>query len=426
MKNRQLILLTVGILLFAVAFVIGRVSAPHTQSTSSDEPDDSSSAPARISDRSPSGSFSGPNKSRPTTRATSPGSRMESPPDEMLRILLNSDPLARTQSWLDFVNTLDASQFESVVAELRAKGLQTSNMAEYEMLLTAWAKADPLSALEYASENTGSPFARNTILATWAASDPEGAIAWARANHSGDDANPWMVGVIRGLAAYDASHAADLMNEMPYSSERGEALSAIVPHILADGPEAAKAWVLDIDDPQLRDGAIRRISEDLARLDPQSTAEWLQENPGDGARRSMDDVMEIWVEQDLKSATSYYENLPAGELRSSALRGITNQMATTDPFAAADFLDANAEYADDNVYRQFAWHSFRQAPDLALNYIGQIQDTREQSGMYRRMISHWVRRDYDSASNWIQTAQLPDNIIRYAEERMAEEQQRQN
>ena len=84
------------------------------------------------------------------------------------------------------------------------------------MLLSAWAKHDPLAALDYASANTGSPFARQSILTSWAATDPIAAMRWAEDNHEGNEANPWMVGVIRGIAASDPERATQLMNSMPY------------------------------------------------------------------------------------------------------------------------------------------------------------------------------------------------------------------
>ncbi|BCX49585.1 hypothetical protein HAHE_34930 [Haloferula helveola] len=365
-------------------------------------------------------------RSERTERDTTVGSRMERPGEEMMRIIQGKDPLLKAQAWLDFINTLDADQFESVVAELRGAGLQQSNMSEYGMLLTAWAKVDPLAALDYASENTGSPFARNTILAAWAATDPEAAIMWAGANHDGDGANPWMVGVINGLAAYDPVRATELMNDLPYSRERGEALGAIMPQILAQGADAAKDWVNSLADERLRDGAIGRLADELARQDPEGTAQWLASNPGEAARRSMDDVLSTWARSDVDAATSYYYDLPQGDLRTSALRGLTNQMATNDPQAAAAFLDANAADADDRVYQQFAWHSFREDPSLAANYIGRIQDVEERDSTYRRMLDGWLRRDFDAASAWIGSAQLPEDVSNHLNRRIEEQQQRQN
>jgi len=409
----------------SAAFFVGRATAP------SDESSDTASAPSvRVgrSDRSARDSAAGP---RETSRLDSRSSersgtaRMESPGEEMQRIIGGVDPLERTQAWLDFINTLDPEQFESVVAEFRESNHTREHMAEYGMLLTAWAKVDPLAALDYASEHTGTPFARNTILASWAANDPNGAIAWAEQNHQGEGANPWMVGVIRGVASYDPERASELMSGMPFSRERGEALSAVLPQILQRGTDATKAWVASIDDERLRAGIIQRVAEDFAKEDPRGTADWLLAEGGESANRSMDDVITTWAREDQDGAVAYYNTLPAGDARSNALRGLTNQMAMDDPQAAADFLDAHRSDANDRVYQQFVWHSFGKEPALAADYIARIENPREQEGMYRRMLDGWLRRDYDAATAWIGSTPLPENVARHVDERMQQMQQRQ-
>ncbi|MGB6221798.1 hypothetical protein [Haloferula sp.] len=345
--------------------------------------------------------------------------------EEMKRIISTIDPLDRAQAWLDFINTLEPDEFENVVAEFRDSGFAQENMGEYAMLLTAWAKIDPLEALDYAKENTGSPFARNTILASWVTTDPEAAIAWAQDNHEGDDANPWMVGVIRGLAQYDPARASELMTSMPYSEERGDALRSIIPHLISQGGDAAKNWATSIEDDRLRDGAIRRVAEQLAKDDPRGTAEWLTTSGGDAANGAIDNVMGVWAREDSAAAIAHFDSMPSGELRTNALRGLSNQMAMENPSQAADFLDSHAGDADDNTYRQFVWHSMRDDPALAANYIARIGDDGDRDRMYRRMLEGWMWRDLDGASQWIGSAQLPEGVAKHLESRMQDVRERQ-
>ncbi|GAA5484083.1 hypothetical protein [Haloferula sargassicola] len=343
--------------------------------------------------------------------------------EEMERIIKTGDPLAKVQAWLDFVNTLDRDQFAAVVASFREKGFPRENLAEYEMLMTAWAKIDPLGALDYATENIDHPFARDTILATWAASDPQGAIAWARTNHEGDGANPLMVGVIRGLAASDPTLASQLMTEMPYSRERGEALAAVLPQMLEQGADVAKSWISSLEDERLRDGAVRRLADQLMRTDPADAAHWLAANPGQESGRGIDDAVTAWADQDKEGALAFYESLPSGDMRSNALRGLTNQMATENPREAAQFLDRNSADADDRVYQQFVWHAFRGDPEVAVNYIGHIQDGRQQSRMYRRMLDGWMQRDFNSATAWMTSNDLPPNVVDHMNQRIRDYQE---
>lgn len=419
MKPRVPLTAAAFLIVSTAAFIAGRASAPEDSSSPGQE---ASAIPARPS-RGTSGSISGAPASNSPLRAANLSSGLADSPAasaEMKRIMDTVDPLARAQAWLDFINTLEPDQFESVVADFRDSGFTRENMSEYAMLLTAWAKVDPLEALDYAKANTGNPFARNTILASWVTTDPEAAIAWANDNYDGDQANPYMVGVIRGLAQYDPVRASELMASMPYSNERGNALSAILPHIISQGGDAAKNWAMSIDDERLRDGAIRRISEQLAKDDPRGTAEWLATNGGDAANGSIDNVMGVWAGKDSSAAIAHFEGMPSGELRSNALRGLTNHMATENPREAANFLDSHANDADDNTYRQFVWHSFRDEPAIAAEYIARIGNEDERNRMYRRTLEGWMWQDLEGASQWIGSAQLPESVAKHLEGRIQE------
>ncbi|QJE97832.1 hypothetical protein [Luteolibacter luteus] len=430
MSSKNLTIAGAVVLASAGAFFAGRMTAPAGNATA-----DKSAAESQMSGKSSrrslgggesSGSLSG---ARDGARgeakgATARGEAAVAKMEEMMRL---SDPMDRNKAWMEFINSIDPAEFESIVASFRGLGMTNTRMTEYSMLLSAWAKKDPLQALAYAEANTGNRFARNTILSTWAASDPDGAIRWAQEHFNGDeeDGNPWMIGVIQGLAGTDPVRASQLLTSMNFSEERGEAMAALLPTILAQGPEAAQAWATAITDDNLKQGAIGRVAEALAAKDPAGTAAWLAENPGEAAQRSMDNVLSTWMEQDKDAAMAYYKTLPSGDVRTNALRGVASSLALENPQAAADFLDQNAAYANDRVYQQFAWSSFGQAPDLAANYIGKITDAREQERMYDRMIGGWMRRDFNAATNWINSTSLPTNVSERLHRRVQQMQERQ-
>lgn len=428
-SNRTLTMAGAIAVASAGAFFAGRMTAPDSLAGDS-AAGGNASLPSKVSTRGVGANDSSPGASRRlAVRGTdkekvSRGAEALARMEELMR---TADPLERTRAWLDFVNSIDPSEFESVVASFRSLGMTDSRMTEYAMLLSAWGRKDPLQALAYAQANTGNRFARTTILSTWAAYDPAGAIQWAEQNHEAKEGegNPWMIGVIQGLAATDPTRASQLLASMPYSAERGEALSALLPSILAQGNDSAKAWAESITDDALKQGAIGRIAEAMAAKDPAGTAEWLTRNPGEAADRSMDDVISAWMETDKDSAVAYYKSLPAGDIRSNALRGVANSMAMADPRAAADFIDANAADATDRVYQQFVWHSFGEAPDIAASYIGRISNPREQEQMYGRMLDGWLRRDFNAATTWINGNPLPENVQQRVQNRIQEIQQRQ-
>ncbi|WP_367873843.1 hypothetical protein [Luteolibacter sp. Populi] len=427
MSSRNLTLIGAVVVASAGAFFAGRMTAP-----SGNEPASGSAGtmPGKVSSRGGAGESSETARRDGAARDAAKGpasARGEKALAKMQELMLVTDPMERSKAWLDYINTIDPAEFESVVASFRSSGLTDTRMAEYSMLLTAWAKKDPMQALAYADEHTGNRFARNTILTSWASSDPDAALRWAREHHEDEDGegNPWLIGVIQGIAASDPARASQLLTEMPFSEERGEALAALLPHLLAQGGDAAQKWAESIADDQLKQGAIARVADALAAKDPASTAEFLIRNPGEAANRTMDDVLTAWMEQDKGAAVAYYKALPAGDARTNALRGVANSMAMENPQAAADFLDANAADANNGVYQQFVWHSFGEAPDLAVNYIGKMTNAREQERMYGRILDGWLRRDFNAASKWIGSANLPQPVQERVQRRMQEQQQRQ-
>lgn len=429
-KNRTLTLVGAFAVASAGAFFAGRMTAPGTADAASSEKG-GGNLPSKVSDRGGFGESGEAGSTRRSLAERAAGKSTAVRGEEALAkleaLMRTTDPIERSKAWLDFVNAIDPSEFESVVASFRALGMTESRMTEYSMLLSAWAKKDPLQALEYAKANTGNRFARNTILTAWAAYDPEGAIRWAEQNHQAKEGegNPWMIGVIQGLAANDPARASQLLAGMPFSEERGEALGVLLPNILSQGPDAAKAWATAITDEALKEGAIARVAEALAAKDPAGTAAWLASQPGAAADRSMDNVISAWMDKDQDAAVAYYKGLPAGDMRTNALRGVANSMAMKDPRAAADFLDANAAYANDRVYEQFVWHSFGEAPEIAAGYIGKLSNAEQQERMYGRMLDGWLRRDYNAASQWINQNALPQNVSERVQRRMQEIQQRQ-
>jgi hypothetical protein len=219
--------------------------------------------------------------------------------------------------------------------------------------------------------------------------------------------------------------ATELMNSLPYSRERGDALSAVLPTILAMGPDATRQWVSSLPDERLRAGAMDRVVDQLAKTDPQGTVDWLLTNPGRTTDRKMDDIFHRWMKSDDSAALAYYQTLPSGNERSNALRGIVNAMANEDPRTAAAFLDSHATDANDHVIEQFAWNSFQKEPGRAVDYIGQIQNKRDREKMYRRTLDAWLRRDENSALSWIQSHPLPDSVAKYLDKKIQDRKNRQ-
>lgn len=330
---------------------------------------------------------------------------------KMEEIVRGENALDRSRAMLSWIDSLAPSEFEAAVAKFRSLGLTEARMGEYAMLLTAWAEADPMAALAYTTANTRGGMATGTVLAAWASRDPESAIAWAEAKHEGEEANPYMVGIIRSLAATNPTRATELLQALPFSGERGEALRAMMPHLLKEGPDAAKAWIASLSDERLRDGATARFAEEMAKTDPAATASWLLSNLGEASTRSVDEVFEQWAQTDKEAASASFASLPQGDARTRALRGLVTIEARTDPQAAAKLMNSHPADVDDRMVYHFIWNSFDKAPGVAAGQIALIEDEDGRNRMYQRALGSWLEDDQAAAQRWIDSANLPEQVL---------------
>lgn len=352
--------------------------------------------------------------------SSSEASRSNATLEERLRdmeeIVRSENPLDRSRAMLKWIDSLAPEDFEEAVAYFRNLGVADSRRGEYAMLLTAWAQVDPTAALAYTTENTRGGVATSTVLSAWATRDPESAIAWAKANHDTDDANPYMVGIIRGLSETDLTRATELLSELPFSGERGAALNAMIPHLLSKGADTAKAWATSLTDEALRDGAIARIADSqLTRDDPAGTVAWLLENLGERSSRSVDEAFRELARVDMAAGIAAFESLPADNpaAKSRGLVGLISAQSREDPPAAVALLDKYPEAVSDRAVQQFIWSSFDKDPQLAVTQISRITDGRDQRRMYERALGAWIRNDRENAVPWINanSATLPERVV---------------
>ena len=409
MKPQSLTLAAAMILIGLIGFAAGRKTA----SGSSNPPDRDG-----LNDREPShtimqtaGDFaSGGAGSRKALHSDRSAHAAGTATDRIARlqaIMRGENPLDRNRALLAFIDQLGPGEFEDAVAQFRKMGITDQRFGEYALLLSAWAKADPLAALSFAKANTRNGFATSTILTTWAANDPEAAIQWAQTNHQGDGANPYFASIIRSLAGSDPVRATQLLTGMPKSQERGEALDAMMPHLLTQDGTAVREWIGKLTDDSLKDGAMMRAATTLAASDPAGTASWLAANPGQATQRTMDDVYTVWAAKDLPGAISSIAAVPDAENRSNALRGVVNQLVNTDPQSALALMNRLPTDVSDRMVQQFVWRSFGSDPSLAINQINRISDECQRNDMYGRMVGSWLNKDPNAANAWLQTNPLP-------------------
>ena len=422
MKNKML-LPAVGIWLttLAAAYYMGSSQTSSEvnieKSVASDRTDNAQSRASILSGSQSSINNDSPRSSSAMRSSVSGSGSTASAPIKNINQL--SDPLERSRQMLSLIDSLSPDEFESTVADFRALGMTSERMSEYSMLLHAWGKVNPLKAISYVQTNSKSDYAVKEVLASWAMNDATSALTWARENHEGDDANPYLTGIIRGLAGSNPTLATQVLQELPYSEERGEALRSLAPHIASLGLDGAQQWLSGIKDPKLVSGASAYLASQFSKQNPTTAADWVNRIEDDDARtRALTEVVDNWTDQDPSAAKSWIATLPYDD-QLKAGPEFVNSYARQDANAAADWLDQNSSAPNyQELLRKFADGARRSDPLLALNYGNELEDENSRSRSVGRALWTLYRKDKTEARNWIQNNDVPERVRRHVNKMM--------
>jgi len=326
-----------------------------------------------------------------------------------------SDPIARAEEFLKFVKSLSPDQYLAAVDAFREGGIENEQFGEYGMLLSSWAQVSPLQALDYAKEKTGTNFARQTILSAWAKNDTEGAVAWARENFDSDakgaDANPWIVGVIEGISSINLGRATELLEELPFSRGRGQALDAVFAEVTSGGTESAKKWIASLGDDKLKAGAASRLAGQLAKNDPRAAAQWASSMGSEILKSSAGEIIQQWADEDLSAAREWVEGQPEEIVASAGPALVREIIENEDVVAASDWL-ANYEGnpAFDESVRSLVWTSMGEEPAFAADWIMRLSSEDDQRSTFHRMIGRWMSKDEAGVVDYVNNNPVPEGI----------------
>lgn len=327
-----------------------------------------------------------------------------------------SNPLERSRQLLLLIDSLSPGDFAATLASFDASNLSGRRFNEYSMLLSAWTKADPAAAIQYAQTSKNAEDSTKQVLASWASSNTDAALAWARANHTGDGANQWLTGIIQGIASSNPTKATEILKELPYSAERGQALQSIIPHIAKLSQSEINSWLSGLQDEQLYNGAVNALASTLSEQDPSAASQWVSTLTDTEQRKTaVARVISSWTKQNPVEALVWLETLPAQE-QAVAEPGFISTYASSDPNAAADWLDARAGSENyQELLQNFALGSTNSDPVLALNYGNEIEDERSRARTVGRALWRLNSQDKEAAQNWIQNNEVPERVKRFTD-----------
>jgi hypothetical protein len=319
----------------------------------------------------------------------------------------------RQLALIALLERLGPEEFAAVAEQYRQMDHYSGSGGEFDLILRGWAKADPLAALEYTTNQLKSRGASTTVLAAWAGKDPAAAESWALANHTGDGPNPYLAAVIRGIAPYDLAHATQLAQSLPASDEQRDAVDAITHSLFMQGLDRAMAYPSTIEDPKLRASLVAAVARRLVDKDPAQAGTWLaaMKDPDD-QNRAARRVAEALAAQDPQVAADWMRKLqPAA--RAEAARGIIPKMSSGDIAGTAQWVNTLAGIPNyDRVVEEFVWSCDGRAPEQSAAWIRGVADQEQQTRLYHQMLGEWAKRDVSAVKNWVASNQVPESVAR--------------
>jgi hypothetical protein len=336
----------------------------------------------------------------------------KAPVEQLSDIVRITDPFERQRALMDLIEKLGPGEFAGVAERFRELDHLGNSRDEYRLILGRWAKADPLSALEYVNQHGDSRRGRETVLATWAGNDPAAAEQWALANHKGDGPNPHMPAIIEGVAANDVNEALRMTQAMPLSRERGEAVESITRALFLQGIDAAMAFPASIAEEHLRGGFVSEIADRLVGKDAAKAASWIA-SMAEGAvqNRAARRVADALAREDVSTAAAWVKTLKP-EAQVEAARGVIHPMSSENIAATAQWVSSLAGTPNyDRAVEEFVWSCNTRAPEQSAAWIQGVADPAQQRRLYHRMLGEWAQRDAAAVKQWVSTNKVPADVL---------------
>ena len=299
------------------------------------------------------------------------------PAATLQEILAMRDPMLRIKALIDFVGRVPVWGFAEAVRELREGSPDWDPEAKMlrHMLLTRWAREDPDGA--FASLNHLQPEQAadaSSLLASLTAADPARAVEWLR-----NPENP--------LVDFPAL---------------GHILAGTVgKEWVRQDLDAALAWAATLPETQ-RTGAYVGVLGTLAGTNPAAAARLAgQLEPGDARLNIVGDISRSWAKKSPEQAMMWAQSLDGTE-HQIAFRDIFRTWATTQPTAAARFLDGiPTESITGELLKAVAEPWSTQAPTEAAAWIMARPEGLPRDEALRGVMWNWTKQNPVDASSWL-------------------------
>lgn len=285
---------------------------------------------------------------------------------------------------------------------------------ERQRMIVAWAKVNPLAALEYAQKNLkqdSQAQALSGVFAAWAKKDPNAAWNWVLTNAPGEPQH--LRSVLSEIGKNEPATAQRFAAS--YAAQHPEQASDVYLCVL-DGVihggkyEDAKTLVAQANMPneEQKNNLFNFLAGQWARYQPEKASSWVLELPPGPIRdQALDAVGQAWSDVDPVRAADFAVSLPPGSVRQTALKQAISKWTMDDPAQASKWIlqfDAHEDFDQAVMSLATAPNLMYRNVNLALSWAGTIQNEKLRNDTTTAIVTNWYPNDPAGAMNYIQTS----------------------
>ena len=305
------------------------------------------------------------------------------------------------------------------------RGLATMSIADFELLMRAWASRDPRAASLWAI-GLGAPRFRNSAVdiavEAWAQIDPSAALEGVVfALHSPDRelSQSAQRAIVRGWFRKDRGELETYIRGLGDGVAQQRSLLAYSLALWeAEGGAAVIRWAeaLPSDPARFKQAAFRQVSTALAWADPEAARRWCETHcDGPFGKSLRTAIVRTWIHEGENAAEvlEWVARAPDGPSRVHALRVGYETWAMQDRRGALDWMKAKIEEGPAPWVRLLFGAYARQlsvtAPAEAIVWAEQIEAPQAREEMLVRIARRWLREDRAAAEAWLNRSSLSES-----------------
>ncbi len=345
------------------------------------------------------------------------------PAATIIELFAEPDRFVRTENLIAILRAIPAD--ESYIFEEALNGLTVPHRElDRVLIITAWAKVDPMGATKWAKNKERVDIVKNAMFGEavyqWAfqdidslLADMEMAILMAVGTHSA-----MLRSLIAGWFDSGSPNLETYIRDMtPQSMDRQRATSVYIAlKAKRDGPAATVEWAKNVaGDPDYMLSVYSRTAAEIIMIEPQLILDWCVEACRTPNGKDMTHfIAAAWVEESPVEAMDFIVSQPNEIGVRTGVRAAYRKFIRDDEDGALTWMESSTEEQrhlkvfEGAIGMYVNRVSAAGNPLLALEWLEYIEDEKSKAMGLKRILRRWLRMHEDVAEEWMAQSSMTE------------------